>query len=242
MSNLGTSVLALIVSDEARASSFQKVFADLLDDKSKASVKDRLIIERFTAVASFLKAQKERKDLNGVILDLALASESSEIEKKALTLLNDLQIPTLRVSEKMANGDAIDRKILIGKWNQLMDQVEIFAPRGLRVHQRKLCFIKIRYQKDSTRNGEEGRRIEVVSRAITYDVSLGGCFIVSMEDWDDVNQVTVMIGDFPKPIECTIAWKLPWGANPWKMPGIGVEFNNITEELKNYLNSFLKDA
>jgi hypothetical protein len=244
MSNFVCSILAVIVTDDARAAVFLKVFSELLKDASKPTLKDRLTLERFSSVGNFLKAQRERKNLNGVILDLALASQSNEVEKKAMGLLEELQIPTLRVSEKMATGDAIDRKILSGKWTQFMEQVEVFTPRGLRAHQRKLCFIKVRHERKSRRQGEEENEkfIEAESRAVTYDVSLGGCFIVSMEDWSEVDYIKVLIGDYAKPVTCKIAWRLPWGANPWKMPGIGVEFVEADEGLKNYLNGFLKDA
>jgi len=144
------------------------------------------------------------------------------------------------VSEKLVNGDAAERKILTGKWTQLMDQVKSFAPRGLRVFPRKICFVKVQYQRPGYRPGEENVQYPAESKAVTYDLSLGGCFIVSMDNWDSIDEVEIMVGDFPTPIACTIAWKLPWGASPWKMPGIGVEFKDISDQLKAYLINFLQ--
>jgi hypothetical protein len=236
------SILALIVSDDTRAKRFEQTFGDLLEDAAKPTLKTKLQLERFKSVGDFIKAQRERKNLNGIILDNTIANEGQEAEKRAISLLEELQIPTLKVAEKMITGDAVDRKILTGKWIQLMDQVEAFAPRGLRVYPRKLCFVKIRYMRPSRRPGEEGKQIDVESKAITYDLSLGGCFIVSMENWEEIKTVSIWIGDFAEPVECDIAWKLPWGANPWKMPGIGVEFKNISENLRKYLMGFLKEA
>jgi Tfp pilus assembly protein PilZ len=236
------SVIALVVSDERRAIVFEKTFAELLLDKTKVTLKSKLSLERFRSVGEFLQAQRDRKNLSGTVIDTGLISDASDIEKRALMLLEELQIPTLKVSEKMVAGDAVDRKILTGKWAQLMDQVETFAPRGLRVHSRKLCYIKIRYVRAAHLTGEVGEDVHMESKAITYDLSNGGCFIVSMDDWTGIDHITVFIGDHPDAVPCRIAWRLPWGSSPWKMPGIGVEFINNDEALKSYLASFMRDA
>jgi hypothetical protein len=236
------SVLALVVSDERRAIVFEKIFADLLHDKTKATLKSKLSLERFRSVGEFIQAQRDRKNLSGTVIDTGLISDASDIEKRALMLLEELQIPTLKVSEKVVAGDAVDRKILTGKWAQLMDQVEAFAPRGLRVHSRKLCYIKIRYHREGGLAGEGGEEVHMESKAITYDLSHGGCFIVSMHDWIGVDHISVFIGEHPEAVPCRIAWRLPWGASHWKMPGIGVEFINNDEALKSYLAGFLRDS
>jgi hypothetical protein len=240
--NPEASVIALIVGDERRAIVFEKTFAELLVDKTKATLKSKLSLERFRSVGEFLQAQRDRKNLSGTVVDLGMIADASDIEKRALMLLEELQIPTLKVSEKMVAGDAVDRKILMGKWAQLMDQVEAFAPRGLRVHTRKLCYIKIRYLRPSRNPGEAAEEVHLESKAITYDLSTGGCFIVSMDDWNGIDHISVFIGDHPDAVPCRIAWRLPWGASHWKMPGIGVEFINHDEALKSYLAGFMRDS
>lgn len=235
MNPVPPSVIALIVGDEKRALVFDKAFRELLDDKTRPTLKNSLEIERFRSVAEFLRAQRDRKNLRGTVVDLGLIGEANDSEKRALALLEELQIPILKVAEKMVGGDAVDRKILTGKWAQLMDQVEAFAPRGLRVHTRKICYIKVRYALSD-------ERLMIESRAITYDLSPGGCFIISMEDWSGIEDVSIYLGDHPTPVPCRIAWRLPWGTSAWKMPGIGVEFRHVDENLKNYLANFLKEA
>jgi Tfp pilus assembly protein PilZ len=242
MHTMDASTIALIVSDEKRALAFEKTFFDLLEDKTKPTLKAKLNLERFKSVGEFLKAQRDRKNLAGTVVDMGLISDSSDTEKRALALLEELQIPMLKASEKMLAGDAVDRKILTGKWMQLMDQVEAFAPRGLRVHTRKLCYIKIRYVRPVSGAMAGTKPVHLESRAITYDLSKGGCFIVSMEDWAGVDTITVFVGDYPHPIDCRIAWRLPWGASNWKMPGIGVEFVSDDANLKNYLLGFLSEG
>jgi hypothetical protein len=167
MGNPEVSVIALVVSDERRAIVFERTFSELLVDKTKATLKSKLSLERFRSVGEFLQAQRDRKNLSGTIIDSGLISDASDIEKRALMLLEELQIPTLKVSEKMVAGDAVDRKILTGKWAQLMDQVEAFAPRGLRVHSRKLCYIKIRYIRAGRVAGDVGEDVHMESKAIT---------------------------------------------------------------------------
>ncbi|MEO5666732.1 MAG: PilZ domain-containing protein [Bdellovibrionota bacterium] len=241
MGNPDTSVIALIIADERRAPAFERVFKELLDTHVRTALKGKLNIERFKTVGEFLRAQRDRKNLSGTVIDAGIVSDASDIEKRAFMLLEELQIPILKVSEKMVEGDAVDRKILTGKWMQLMEQVEAFAPRGLRVHSRKLCYIKIRYLRAARRPGESGQ-VQMESKAITYDLSPGGCFIVSMDDWTSIDEISIFIGDHPDAVPCRIRWKLPWGASPWKMPGIGVEFVTTDETLKTYLAAFLKEG
>ena len=238
--NERTSVLALIVNNAERATKFRAVFDDLLANHCRLPDGHVMIIKPFSSVGDFLRDQKENKNLHGTIIDASLVSDASELEKKAFSLLEDLMIPTLKASETLVLGDAAEKKILTGKWSQLMDQIQTFAPRGLRVFPRRICFVKIKYQRPGHRDGEQNQSFPAESRAVTYDLSLGGCFIVSMDKWDNIDQIEIYVGDFPTPIVCEIVWKLPWGASPWKMPGIGVEFKETSDQLKAYLINYLQ--
>lgn len=243
MNPVESSVIALIVAEDRRADLFERNFRALLQDHTTDTLKlkHQLSIERFRSVSEFLKAQSERRNLSGTIIDLSISSDNNEAEKRALAMIEELRIPVLKVSEKFINGDAVDRKLLLGKWGQLMEQIEAFVPRGLRIHSRKLAYIKVRYH-EVGKTSEGLRPTLFESRAITFDVSSGGCFIVSTEDWSKVEHLSIFVGDYPDPIPCRIAWRLPWGSSRWKMPGIGVEFAQTDEKLKTYLHSFMKKS
>ncbi len=236
------SVLALVVRNEVNVSKYRDVFEALLKQYGPKNSDHLITIKIFSSVSEFLKAQKENKNLHGTLVDSAIFNDATDVEKKAFELLENLKIPTMKFSQKLIDGDAAERKILNGKWLQLMEQVNIFAPRGLRVFPRKLCFVKVKYNRPGQREGESDLKIPLEVKAVTHDLSAGGCFIVSMDNWDSINEVEILVGDFPTPVTCHIAWKLPWGASPWKMPGIGVEFKNISEDLKNYLAIFLQES
>lgn len=236
-----SSVLALIVSDQERAEEFSQTFEKLLEEHGPIEAEHTLHLFRFSSIGEFIKAQKQNKNLHATIIDGEIIQNASDIEKRAFELLEELQIPTLQVSNNLIQGDAAEKKILFGKWSQLMDQVRSFAPRGLRVHPRRICFVKVRYQRPGRRDGEETVLFPTETRAVTYDLSLGGCFIVSMDNWNDVDEVEIFVGDYPTPVPCKIAWKLPWGASPWKMPGIGVEFQAVSDQLKAYLINYLEN-
>jgi hypothetical protein len=226
-----TSFLALVVGEKTRAPAFVATFQDLISDR--APNEGTLKIELFESLQSFLKTQRNRNDLNGIVVDQKLISEASQVERKALELLEGLSFPILRIGQEMIQGGAVESKILKGKWSQMLEQIRAFAPRGLRSNPRKICFVKIRY------SGPDGQP-EEQRRAVTYDLSRGGCFVVSMEDWGATEEIELYIGNMSKPVPCRIAWKLPWGQSHWRMPGIGVEFLEISDELKREIGQYFE--
>ena len=60
------------------------------------------------------------------------------------------------------------------------------------------------------------------------NVSIGGCFIYTIDDWEIDAEVTMVIEELKDqtPIEGSVRWKRAWGES-MQIPGIGVQFGNI---------------
>ncbi len=69
----------------------------------------------------------------------------------------------------------------------------------------------------------------LAERAVTLDLSPGGCFILTAGDWELGTRVWVVLHDLPDwpPIQVEVRWAQPWG-QARRLPGIGVEFLDLT--------------
>ena len=67
-------------------------------------------------------------------------------------------------------------------------------------------------------------------RTITFNVSKGGCFIISCREWKLKQQVSFRIKDIEDQARITgdVRWYKPWGKSVG-IPGIGVQINDIKE-------------
>lgn len=86
-------------------------------------------------------------------------------------------------------------------------------------------------------SGEEGFEEDTLERSITINVSGGGCFIFSSNDWEigdhawftlgELDDSTVILGE--------VRWAVPWGET-MQFPGIGVKFLNISGDQSEQLS------
>ena len=70
-----------------------------------------------------------------------------------------------------------------------------------------------------------------VERTITFNVSLGGCFILSTQEWAINKLILFQILDLEDrtPITAEVRWFKPWGLSTG-IPGIGVQFKGIKDK------------
>lgn len=72
----------------------------------------------------------------------------------------------------------------------------------------------------------------VAERAVTLDVSFGGCCILTPYDWAKGDSVFVMFQELQqdKPVRTVVKWVKPWGKG-LVLPAIGVEFQDAPGDL-----------
>ena len=105
-----------------------------------------------------------------------------------------------------------------------------FIPRMIRADTRKTIHLNVALYKT-----EHATQPEL---SVTLDISRGGCFIFSAREWEEGNEVWIHIKEFKDStlISGQIRHAVRWGQS-MRIPGIGVEFKQISASQKEALLS-----
>jgi hypothetical protein len=173
----------------------------------------------------------------GLLVDLVTIVKAKGEEKIVAFTLSSI-FPTLRVRTMGSmlvpmtmSGDAKQDKNL----NDFIDKTcAEFDPRRFRRHKRwKMCLpVSLSSMEPATES----------VRGFTKNVSWGGMFVVVMnpEQWAIGEEIKILIDDFQQCVTAEVVWIIPWGGH--KMPGVGVKFSCMTEELNGCLSKILPSA
>ena len=224
-------VLAIVLGDGADEDFFVR-FVQLMVDQG-AVLPPNSTFRVFVGLKGFAAAILNLQSLQGLVIDRTLLNTKDESHKKILKMLEDVKLPTLRLIPANLRGGAVEQKILSGQWMQFEDELSRYSPRGLRDHPRKIAYVKILLMKDAN---TPDRMI----RCVTFDISLGGIFIVTMEDLNFPDDVFFSFGDSKSFAKAKVCWRLPWGRSEWHLPGIGVQFVDPSDELLAELRKYME--
>ena len=175
---------------------------------------------------------------NGILIDLPLMVRASQVIKGCIDdLFNGLpggalnihspsgEVRLLQRGDKSCNCSSID---------QFVEICSKFDP--------KIIFSKNRVQLNYNALLAMTPDLNNPDRTACINISTGGCFLFCVRE-DIVKDSTVWIrlvglnGD--NPIEAVVKWIREWGATH-NIPGIGVEFKNISHDLKKQINDIAK--
>jgi len=69
---------------------------------------------------------------------------------------------------------------------------------------------------------------KLVEKTITLNLSRSGCFIISCQNWQNIDHVWIRLLELadPSPIQVQLCRYLPWGEQA-RIPGIGVKFMDL---------------
>lgn len=174
--------------------------------------------------------QLKNMPYHGVVVDVLTASKAAHKDKVLMQEISDTY-PTLRV-----RCNAVSRQVRGMVIGQFLDKT---VP--LRDYLNRLCrSVDARIFRESKRlaihfNVLLSKTLEFssnqVEKTITFDVSRSGCFIMSSQEWNDIEEAWVRILELsdPNPIQVQIRRYLPWGKQP-RISGVGVEFKNLQPE------------
>ncbi len=165
---------------------------------------------------------------HGVMVDLKTKIRAMQNEKElAYQILNKYPVVQLRIDEE--TGEI--RTLSDGKSRHdetLEEFIEAdcrrFEARAIRSSPR------VKYHFNALLSKNEKYSEDNSERTITFNVSKGGCFIISCREWKLKQQVSFRIKDIedPAPITGDVRWYKPWGKSVG-IPGIGVQINSIKE-------------
>ncbi|MFH1035370.1 MAG: PilZ domain-containing protein [Pseudomonadota bacterium] len=71
----------------------------------------------------------------------------------------------------------------------------------------------------------------LAERTVTLDISWGGCFILTGQDWPLGTRAWMVLKELPgwRPIQLEVRWAQPWGLAR-RLPGIGCQFLDLSLE------------
>lgn len=188
-------------------------------------------------ISCALFSEAEEKALNGtyngILVDLPSIIKAKGDEKSiAYTLTNFY--PTLKVRSV---GTSLVPMTMPGEARQdsslkdfLTKTCTEFPPRKLRSNRRKeTCLSTVRYHAG------------IEERGLTLNISWGGVFIVDTkpERFHIGDELNVYFHELGFEVPVTVCWIQGWGQR--RVPGIGVRFLHVDDQLENALYTLLKN-
>jgi hypothetical protein len=166
---------------------------------------------------------------NGIVIDIVTSIKASKEEKQ---LAHDLfqVFPVVQAKWDRLN-DSI-RTISSGKTIGGAPLTEFiaaecvhFSPRTIRSNDRRSITFNVLFGSAESSNDNS------LIKTVTINISKGGCFLYSSDNWTGSDNVRLIINELrdKTPIISVIRWSVEWG-KAMVMPGIGMEFKCINED------------
>ena len=165
---------------------------------------------------------------HGVMVDLKTKIRAMQNEKElAYQILNKYPVVQLRIDEE--TGEI--RTLSDGKSRHDATLEEFIEADCRRFEARAIrSSPRVKYHFNALLSKTEKYSEDNSERTITFNVSKGGCFIISSHEWKLKQPVSFRIKDIEDqaPISGEVRWYKPWGKSVG-IPGIGVKINSIKE-------------
>lgn len=181
----------------------------------------------WVANVAHMNQQLVRGPYNGLVLDVLTTAKLSPKDKAFIQEVSDYY-PTLLVRWNKAGqkigglvfGEILDKKDPLG------DFVKRFcrSDRALVYRENKRYAVHFNVLLSLDKNFSE----EATEKTVTLDLSRGGCFIISSQDWNNIDCAWVRLLDLSdsSPIQVQLCSYVPWGKQR-RIPGIGVKFIDL---------------
>lgn len=168
---------------------------------------------------------------SGIIIDILTLLRSSQDEKNiAYDLIN--LYPTLRLTwdkrNRQINLGLLEQSYFIDPEAELrlfMERCRSFSPRSMRKHDRvPVCLNALLSADESCPEGTS-------ARTFTVNISEGGAFLHTVAPYERGEVVWLTLTDLADtaPIKGRVCWKIEWGLPHRAVPGIGVQFEIISQ-------------
>jgi len=225
--------IVLIVDDEER----QKLY-----DAPLANYKN-VSIERFKSAREFRESISPQKNYLGFIIDLRTLIKTKPGDKSIIYELME-SFPVMHISHSLdkktikgniGNNSYNDKKLFDYFLNDLCPH---FYPRGMRTFKRKNLYLNVYLALSPDASGDE------FIKANSGNISEGGCFIITTQPIpkDKSGDIYVIIKELAdqRPIASTVKWALPWGQATRHLPGVGVEFKDLSTSQRAEIRTLIR--
>jgi Tfp pilus assembly protein PilZ len=200
-------------------------------------------IERFKSAREFRDSISQKKNYSGFIIDLRTLIKTRPGDKSFLYELMG-SFPVMHISHSL-DKKTIKGNIGTNSYNDkklfdyfLNDLCPRFFPRGMRTFKRKNLYLNVYLALSPEASGDE------LIKANTGDISESGCFVITTQaiPKDKSRDIYVIIKELADqlPIACTVMWMLPWGQATRHLPGVGVEFKDLSASQREEVRSLTR--
>jgi len=173
---------------------------------------------------------------NGLLIDLATLVKANKAEK---TLCHEILrlYPTLRL--KWDESSEQLRCLLYGNITNTRMSLETFIDEHCRPFEARRIRsdkrVKLHYNALISKD-DKFQRLDV-ERSTTLDISIGGCSLLTNQQWELSETVWLRFVEFEDqtPVQAKICRWTCWGT-PMKIPSIGVCFESLTESQTEQIN------
>lgn len=161
---------------------------------------------------------------NGILVDLHTKLRAPKEETQLLTSLMD-RFPVVQLSVDSASNSI--RACHYGQMTScdtletfITQECTLFKARTIRSSERFSANLNVLLTHDG-----DAFEITKAQRTATLNLSQGGCFIVTADNFRKSESVWIAFHDFPEdiPVRGVVRWHVPWGVRR-EIPGIGLKF------------------
>lgn len=189
----------------------------------------------YSELSEFL-AEKSDQPISGLVIDLKISMKASPQQKEELSLVESV-IPILRVKKNPKNTLSGICRALSGEGNDFIfsifkNQFTIENTRQIRLLPRKQVFLNVRLYSDSNLDISNSKKVN------TVNISLGGMFVHTTDEFTPGQKIKLTLEEAKELsyISAIIRWVQAWGRSKSKLPGIGIEFENLTNEQRQFFD------
>ncbi len=176
---------------------------------------------------------------HGVMIDLAVNTRATNAEKELIRRIKEA-FPTILVKQGCSGEE-----VRVFPYGQLKEHLTLrdfilrecssIQARMLRSHPRKNVTLNVILSRDNVFTEKN------TVRATTINLSKGGCFIYSVEEWSISDNVWFIVNDLrdKTPVLGMIKRYCEWGTS-LRFPGIGLEYQYITPAQRKELSHLVE--
>jgi Tfp pilus assembly protein PilZ len=204
------------------------------------------LASEYDAAETFYEAQSRAKETayNGMLFDLVTLVRSSKEEKLiAYSLIN--LFPVIRVKYEKRSREIklapLEESLSTDPQTALQlfieDKCQSFPARFLSRYQRVEAFLHVLLC-PTDQFSESGS-----AQTFTVNISRGGAFLHATQPFQRGDTVWLQFKELadPAPIKTRVCWRIEWGSESRSIPGIGVEFETLSESQREEIHSFCNE-
>ncbi len=170
----------------------------------------------------------------GLIVDLFSAISATTTEKAIIRDYSSGRMPCIEIGTPDPSSNKNDQIVMQKHVEDFLNRAKAFQDESARASPRKAKILRLTVI-------DPNNPYRKALKTVTADISAGGCFIISSEDWRDAKELRISFEDLRQEVVCRVAWNRPWDQVENQFPGFGAEFTTIPEELRATIEKILNE-